>query len=343
VAITLAPEDRDAEVFDTTTGTVMFPVDQALENELNSIGVNFERKAEFVLALVERRAGTQVREQQHQAPRESVDRYTAQLAEGALFPPIVVQADPAAPEERFFLIDGNSRMAALANLKRKVFPAYIVHARDFVTCQEIGIYLNQRNGLSLEKQEALRWAKAALARGTAASRVARISGLSKTTVKRMQGENYFDERAGMVRLDEGLEKRLTQAAKAEIAERIKDDSVFKAIAELADDTGMTASTDLKTLIREVSNAPSEAERLRVIETERGRRAAQIEAHRREEAHPKPPYSTQMLKHLTFIRDRSPDELFELNPNARPEAERLIREVLAKLTAALELYASAPAA
>ena len=99
MAITLAPEDKGTEVFDSTTGTVMFPMDQALENELNSMGVAFERKTEFTLAAVERRAGTQVRDRQNQAPRESVDRYTAQLAEGALFPPIVVQSDPAAPEE----------------------------------------------------------------------------------------------------------------------------------------------------------------------------------------------------------------------------------------------------
>jgi ParB-like chromosome segregation protein Spo0J len=321
----------------------MFPVDQALEAELQGIGVTFDRKTEFTLANIQRRAGTQVRDPDNQAPRESVDRYTAQLAEGALFPPIVVQADPAAPDDRFFLIDGNSRMAALANLHRKTFPAYVVHTRDFNTSQEIGIYLNQRNGQSLEKSEALKWAKAALARGTTPSRVARISGLAQNTVRRMVGENLFDERAATVRLDDGVRKRLKQTAKAEIAAKVKDDAVFKAVAQLADDTGMTASSDLHSLIREVANAPSEADRLKVIDTERGRRAAQIEAHSREVPHPKPPYSTQMIKHLAFLRDRTPDELFELNPNARVEAEALIREVAAKLLEALDLYARAPVA
>jgi ParB-like chromosome segregation protein Spo0J len=318
----------------------MFPVDQALETELQSMGVNFERKTEFPLSFMQRRDGTQVRAAEHRAPKESVDRYTAQLAEGALFPPIVVQADPGAPDERFFLVDGNSRVAALGRLNRKSFPAYIIHARDFVTCQEIGIYLNQRNGLSLDRDEALLWAKAALARGTAPSRVARISGLAQNTVRRMLGENLFDERARPLRLERPTQ-RLSQAAKAQIAQNLKDDAVFKAVAELADDTGMTATTELKTLIRDVSNAPSEAERLRVVDTERGRRAAQIEAHSREEAHPRPPYSTQMLKHLVFIRDRTPDELFELNPSARLEAEQLIRSVVGRLTEALELYARAP--
>jgi hypothetical protein len=319
----------------------MFPVDQALETELQSMGMVFERKTEFSLAAMQRRDGTQVRDADNRAPKESVDRYTAQLAEGALFPPIVVQADPAAPDLRFFLVDGNSRVAALGRLNRKVFPAYVIHARDFVTCQEIGIYLNQRNGLSLAKDEALRWAKAALARGTAPTRVARISGLAQTTIRRMLGENLFDERARPLQLD-GPTERLTQAAKAQIAQNLKDDAVFKAVAELADDTGMTASTELRTLIRDVSNASSESERLRLVDTERGRRAAQIEAHRREEAHPKPPYSTQMLKHLTFLRDRTPDELFELSPGARADAERLIREVVARLTESLEIYSHAPA-
>ncbi len=127
-------------------------------------------------------------------------------------------------------------------------------ARDFVTCQEIGIYLNQRNGLSLQKEEALRSAKAALGRGTAPSRVARISGLPQATVRRMVGENMFEERARQLRL-EGPVAHLSQAAKAHIARNLKDDAVFKSVAELADDSGMTASTDLRSLIREVSNAP----------------------------------------------------------------------------------------
>jgi ParB-like chromosome segregation protein Spo0J len=316
-----------------------FPVDIQLERELEQMHIEFERVPDMSLDLIDRRGGAQVRLHPEKAPPENVERYVAQMAQYAIFPAIVVQADPGAPRERFFMVDGNTRFEAAKRLRYTTFPAYVLHARDFSTCREIGVLLNNRAGEALSKDETLRWVKEALSLGMPQARITRISGMSVKSVRKLEGNLKFAERVAQQKI-EVPDRDINSTARAEIAQQLPQDSQFRAMTELARDSGMNAQ-EVKPILQAVRQAPSEQAGLDLIAQERTERAAQIEAHSRAIPSPRPPIAQQAVPHLAFVVNHSAEELFDLSPTTRARSEVLVRDALARLQATAGLYDARP--
>ena len=325
---------------DSFQSTAGFPIDPLLEQELDQLGVKFTRVRELPLSQVRVRDGAQVRKPGHRAPPQQVERYATQMRSGANFPAIVVSDDPDEPEFKN-LDDGNTRLAAAQSkqVQRDTFPAYVLHNVRFDQCRELGVYLNQRNGRELDKEETLTWIRDALEQKMSLTRIARISGFKLDTIKKMNGAYEFDTRAKELALPQQV-FALPQSAKAHIAEDIQHDAVFSATAKLAADAAVPVA-ELTPLTKALKKTRTDDEALHKIDEERKSRQTVIE--QRAEATtngtpvPRPPYSIQMIKHLRWVIERDPLDLFERSPATRAEAEQLLSAARARLSDALEVY------
>jgi hypothetical protein len=324
-----------------------FPLDIPLERELETMGIRYRRVIELPLDKVRITPEAQVRSTDHQGPPARVARYAVQMKAGATFPPIVVAEDPT-DVATFDLVDGNTRSKAARDkeVQRDTFAAYVLQGVTYEQCREVGVYMNQRNGKDLDKTEALNWINDALEAKMPLSRIARISGFSFQTVKKLDGVREFNNRTKKLELPPAV-KTLPSQTQALLADKVQHDNVFRLITSLATDSAMSKS-ELQPLVDKISKTGTDDEALRLIAREREAREAQIKeyaaaAERRplpngQVGTVRPPYYVQMRKHLQFLLARGPLDLFDPTLTSREDSEQLLRETRQRLDEALELYA-----
>ena len=321
-----------------------FPVDIPLERELETMGIRFRRIQELPLDRVRLAPEAQVRTSDHQAPPARVARYATQMKAGATFPPIVVAEDPN-EVNAYNLADGNTRIGAAKDkeVQRDTFPAYVLQGVSYDQCRELGVYLNQRNGKDLDKSEALKWINDALEAKMPLSRIARISGFSFQTVKKLDGVREFASRAKKLDLSPKAATVLPGGTQALLADKVQHDAVFQAATTLAADSGMSM-TELRPLVSKIAKTGTDQEALEFIEKERASRAAQIKEYALARngsgqvvAAVRPPYYVQMRKHLQFLLARGPLDLFDPSLASRDDNEQMIRDTVARLNEALAIY------
>jgi len=316
-------------------------LDIPLERELETMGIRFRRILELPLDKVRIENEAQVRTLEHQAPTSRVARYATQMKAGATFPPIVVSED-LSDVTVFNLVDGNTRLKAARDreVQRDTFAAYVLQGATFAQCQEIGVYMNQRNGKDLDRTEALSWINQALEAQMPLSRIARISGFSFNTVKTLNGKREFAARAKKLSLPERAVTLLPASTQALLADKVQHDAVFTAAAELAADSGMSKS-EIQPMVERIAKTGSDQEALRLINDERTARLAQIKEYAQQAdgdaREIRPPYYVQMRKHLQWLLGRGPYDLFDPSLASRQESETMLRDTLARLTEAVAVY------
>jgi hypothetical protein len=175
--------------------------------------------------------------------------------------------------------------------------------------------------------------------GMPQARITRISGMSVKSVRKLEGNVKFTERAAKQKI-EIPEREINSTARAEIAQQLPQDSHFRAMTELARDSGMNAQ-EIKPILQAIKQAPSEKAGLDIIAQARDERAAQIESHSRAIPSPRPPIAQQAVPHLAFLVNHTPEELFDLSPTTRRRSETLVRDALARLLATASLYDARP--
>src|SRR5258708_38914454 len=88
------------------------------ESKLGDRHVRFVFEPNLDINQIRDVEGNQVRLSEHRAPKATVDRYVEQMKAGAIFPAIVVN-------DRYEIVDGNSRWMASQRNKRETIAAYI--------------------------------------------------------------------------------------------------------------------------------------------------------------------------------------------------------------------------
>jgi hypothetical protein len=226
-----------------------------LEARLEEWNVPFELVADFELKDIKSKDYSQVRTPEHRAPKESVEQYALQMANGAMFPPIVLAANDKA------LIDGNTRVAAARKNGYKTFPVYLVKPADAAMARVIGSALNQSGGLRLSGDELEEAAAAFLERGFSDAEIARCLGRTAEWARKYRKRAEFDERAGS--------HPTAATLKPTVKERLADidhDAPFLAALDAAQDVRMDTATAAKMVeaVREARSDQAATEAVRKV-------------------------------------------------------------------------------
>jgi len=223
-----------------------------VERKLMARHVEFVFEPNLQVGKIRDVEGNQVRLSEHRAPKEMVDRFAEQMRAGAAFPAIVVN-------DRWELVDGNTRRLAVMKNGQDVIPAYICSDLSALQARSLSVELNQSHGLSLTKQEIQAFVASAVQEGHVLDThaYARMTGTKPSTLTRWVAAKQFRMRAEREGIFEADMDALSESAQAALhAARLK--SVFVDVATLAVAAKVPAA-ELKPIITEANNAASEAE------------------------------------------------------------------------------------
>ena len=186
---------------------------------------------------------------------------------GAVFPAIVVN-------NKYEIVDGNSRWMASQRAKKDTIAAYIVGT--FGAPSTIAfLELNQSHGLSMTNEEIRAFITGAIEAGQVLDMRAysRMTGVKAFTLTRWVAAKHFDMRAVRVGFVDSQLRGLSDSARAALNVS-KLEAVFAQATELAVAAKVPAA-QLKVIITEANTAPSEAEALEVVNRARAARSDDI--------------------------------------------------------------------
>jgi hypothetical protein len=238
------------------------------EGKLTARHVQFQFEPNLDISQIRDVEGNQVRLTEHRAPKAMVDRYAEQMRAGAIFPAIVVN-------DRYEIVDGNSRWMAARRNKRETIAAYVCYEVSALQARSLSVELNQSHGLSMTDDEIRAFVTSAVEEGQVldAKAYSRMTGVKSSTLARWVAVKHFDMRAvrhGITRDRFGTLPDSTQAA-LQVA---KLSSVFEQVTALAIDARLP-SAQLKAIITEANAGPSES--LAIVARARADRSDDIRA------------------------------------------------------------------
>lgn len=212
--------------------------------------------------------GNQVRLSEHRAPKAMVDRYAEQMKAGAVFPAIVVN-------DRYEIVDGNSRWMASQRNKRETIAAYVCSDLSALQARSLSVELNQSHGLSMTDEEIRAFVTGAVEEGQVldAKAYSRMTGIRASTLARWVAAKHFEMRAARDGMIIDQLKTLADGARAAL-NVARLEAVFVQVTALAVDARVPAG-QLRTIITEANAAPSEAEALAVVARAREARSEDI--------------------------------------------------------------------
>jgi ParB-like chromosome segregation protein Spo0J len=214
--------------------------------------------------------GTQVRQIEHRAPREMVDRYAQQMKSGAVFPAIVVN-------DRYELIDGNTRWIAARRNGRTTIAAYVCSDISALQARSLSVELNRLHGLSMTEEEIHAFVASAIEEGQMLDPKAcsRMTGVKTATLARWVAAKRFEMRAAREGLPAERIESLSDSARAAL-HVAKLRAVFVDSVVLAVEAQVPAA-QLKMIISEANAASSEAEAQAVVARAREVRSDEVKA------------------------------------------------------------------
>jgi ParB-like chromosome segregation protein Spo0J len=200
--------------------------------------VPFDLTDNFAIDQIQTQPYSQVRTEEHRAPKANVEQYALQMSNGAVFPPVVLAANDNA------VIDGNTRIAAHRRIGRTTIPAYLIKPATATMARAIGAALNMMGGERLSPVEQEQAARDYLEAGFTDAEIARRLGRNTEWARRQRKEQAFNDRAadhpGAAKLnrmtkvhlaDVGLDAPLTKVLDA-VGDGLSVDSVWaKKIAD----------------------------------------------------------------------------------------------------------------
>lgn len=240
------------------------------ESRLEARHIQFTFEPNLRIDQIRDVEGNQVRLLEHRAPTDMVTRYAEQMKSGAVFPAIVVN-------DRYELIDGNTRWGAAARNGRETICAYVCHDVSALDARSLSVELNQTHGLSMTDSELRRFVTSAVQEGQTldAKAYARMTGVKASTLARWVAATHCELRA----VREGIAaERLEGISDSVLAalQVAKLRSVFLAATELAIDARVPSS-QIKTLVAEANAAASEDAALAGVAAAREARSDDVKA------------------------------------------------------------------
>jgi hypothetical protein len=238
------------------------------ENKLAARHVQFQFEPNLDLEKIRNAEGNQVRLSEHRAPKAMVDRYAEQMKAGAIFPAIVVN-------DRYEIIDGNTRWMASRRNRRDTIPAYVCFEVSALQARSLSVELNQSHGLSMTEDELRAFVTGAVEEGQVldAKAYSRMTGIKSSTLARWVAVKHFERRAGRLGLSFDRLAVLSDSTRAAL-NVAKLRSVFEQATALAVDARVP-SPQMKAIVTEANAASSEADSLAVIARSRDARAEDI--------------------------------------------------------------------
>jgi hypothetical protein len=281
--------------------------------EIERLGFKWTEIAQYDLTQLSDERRVQVRDSKEYAPREEVERYAIQM-ELAEFPPIIVTADA-------YLVDGNTRLAALRKRNQLRFPAIVLDVAHADSSQKVrdelamlALTLNQANGRSVSKAALRRDIIAGLRLGWTIKQIGRASGAKPSVVIGIQHEE--EARAKLTRVGihpNGELKGASLRALGTAPVLALNDEPYKNLALFAADAGLNVR-EIQTAAKEIKETGSDAAGLAAIQQMRLEQAERIRSHELTGVG-HPPVARQMRQRLGFVQKfRGQErELVETNP------------------------------
>lgn len=247
---------------DASTGQSALPFgprDPRYEAKFTEWNLEYRFEPAFPVDAIRVADWAQVREKMHIAPMEQVEEYRQQMANGAVFPPVVLMG----PET---LIDGNTRLQATKRLHKKTIAVYIVELASVPMAKSLAGTLNQMGGKRLSAEEAAEAAKVMMGMEFTDEAIAREIGRSVEQVRRIRNQIEFGERTERLNLERQAEQ-ISQDNRVRL-NSIKHDPPFREFVDFVAEVAPPKKT-VSDLLKKVNDAPSDADAITVIhETKR---------------------------------------------------------------------------
>jgi hypothetical protein len=240
------------------------------ESKLAARHVGFAFEPNLDIKQIRDVEGNQVRLSEHRAPKAMVDRYAEQMKAGAIFPAIVVN-------DRYEIVDGNSRWMAAQRNKRETIAAYVCSDLSALQARSLSVELNQSHGLSMTDEEIRAFVTSAVEEGQVldARAYSRMTGVKASTLGRWVAAKHFEMRAAREGISVDHLKDLPDSVQAAL-HVAKLRAVFLQVTALAVEARVPAA-QLKEIITEANAAPSEADALAVVARARAARSEDVKA------------------------------------------------------------------
>lgn len=278
----------------------MSAVPTSVVAEIERLGFEYTEVPQYDLSKLDPKRRVQVRESEHYAPKDEVQRYAVQMRQSAAaFPPIVVTADD-------YLLDGSTRTGACLLNDRKDFPAIVLSIsfegstdRQKNMLRALGVTLNQLNGRSLTKKEMRENCRTMLELDWKVEQIARAIGMQPGVVFQVKKEINAETKLAKVGMGSngdlrGASLRALGAPKA----LALNDAPYRDLATLAADAGLNAK-EIGSAAEAVKEKGSESEQVAYLAGLRNENANRIRE-RQLTGEAKPPVSRQLRQRLGFV-------------------------------------------
>ncbi len=226
--------------------------------KLREWNLTYRTDAQFPIANVDVSRVAQVREPSHLAPMMRVEEYRQQMANGAVFPPVLLRETGGNP----LLIDGNTRLAAARKIGRKTFPALIVETNTPEMALILAAAVNQMGGERLTATEAHEAAILMMQQNYPDGAIARELGRDLSQVRRWRNQRDVVERAEGLGLTKQTEL-LSAGTLGKLAD-VRHEAPFTELTRLFADVRPTEK-QAKEMVGRVVQSTSDEAALKAIE------------------------------------------------------------------------------
>lgn len=308
--------------------------DNKVEAILREKDVPFEFRERFPLTKVryDPEDESQVRQGNDHAPTREIKQYAGQLRAGAEFPPILIR------KRDHLVFDGNTRYRAHQSERREVISVYVVDVESPMVMKQLSIAVNQTQGKRCSKKDILAYLTGMNGTPIDGDQFVRDTGWSRTSLAKYLALKEVEERlqvAGINRGDKSKPRRKVDDAVQVHINTVRQTEPFLEFYKLAEDSGLKAG-DARTLAAAIREAPSEADMLVIIETERAKRKAQIQEVRAGLT-PAQQIVNLIRLHCGWIVKQGAPRLEDHNLATREESREWLEKAQRALTSALVRY------
>jgi len=305
------------------------PQDPRYEAKFREWNLEYRFEPAFPIEAIRIAEWAQVRRPGHIAPEEEAEEYRQHMANGAVFPPVILMA----PET---LIDGNTRLKATKKLHKKTIAVYIVELASVPMAKSLAGAINNMGGKRLSAEEAADAAKTMMDMNFTDEAIAREIGRSVEQVRRIRNQIEFAERSRKLNLERHAEQ-VSQDNRVRL-NSVKHDPPFAAMVDFVAELAPPKKT-VSEVLKQVNEANSDTDAITVIETAKRELRPAGPPPRRPTVSPQ---VTQMSMHLAGLLKFSaePSQIFDPREDKREERTRQWQELVELGRKMLELYGAA---
>jgi len=225
-----------------------------IEAKLVDWQLSYDYQPEYQIDDVRVADWIQVREARHLADKDTLTEFVTQMREGAVYPPIVLM-------EPDVLVDGNHRLNAARQLKRRAIPAFVVRFATVDMAKSFAAAMNQMNGRRLTADEAFEVASTMFGMGLADDAIAREVGRSQESVRQMRRKKEFGERADRLGISDAVEG-VKDAQRVKLT-MIDHDPVFDVATKIVAEA-RPPMADVNKLVKLAQDAASDGEAIEAL-------------------------------------------------------------------------------